>query len=173
MGALIAQRFAIDYPSRTRSLVLMGSFAAMRDNPAVKEIWRDAIEPMTDPVDPAFVRAFQEGTVTRPAPAGFIDMAVRESLLVPARVWKATFAEFRRTDFTRELARVTVPTLIVWGDRDNVVSRADTDRLVQAIPGARLIAYEGAGHAFHWEDPAQFTADLLSFVQGEVLAGLR
>ena len=173
MGALIAQRFAIDYPSRTRSLVLMGSFAAMRDNPAVKDIWRDAIEPMTDAVDPAFVRAFQEGTVTRPAPAGFIDMAVRESLLVPARVWKATFAEFRRTDFTRELARVTVPTLIVWGDRDNVVSRADTDRLVQAIPGARLIAYEGAGHAFHWEDPAQFTADLLSFVQGEVLAGLR
>jgi pimeloyl-ACP methyl ester carboxylesterase len=170
MGALIAQRFAIDYPERTKRLVLMGSFAAMRDNPAVKELWRDAIEPMTDPIDHAFVRAFQEGTVTRPAPAGFIDMAVRESLLVPARVWKAIFAEFRRIDFTRELAAVRASTLIVWGDRDNVVSREDTDLLVRSISGARLMVYEGAGHGFHWEDPAQFTADLLAFVQGEVLA---
>jgi pimeloyl-ACP methyl ester carboxylesterase len=32
------------------------------------------------------------------------------------------------------------------------------------IPGSRLVVYTGAGHGFHWEDPAQFTSDLVRFV---------
>jgi hypothetical protein len=32
------------------------------------------------------------------------------------------------------------------------------------MPKARFIAYEGFGHAFHWEDPGQFTRDLLPFL---------
>ena len=167
MGAMVAQRFALDYPGRTSKLVLMGSFANMRASAAVNELWRDAIGPMRDPVDPVFVRAFQEGTVVRPTPAGFIDMAVRESLRVPARVWRSAFAEFLRTDYTNDLSRLTVPTLIVWGDRDNVVPPAATDALRAAIPGAQLVVYPGAGHAFHWEDSTQFTTDLMAFVRQE------
>jgi non-heme chloroperoxidase len=35
--------------------------------------------------------------------------------------------------------------------------------LLAAIPGARSITYKGAGHAFHWEDPPAFAADLMAF----------
>jgi pimeloyl-ACP methyl ester carboxylesterase len=57
-----------------------------------------------------------------------------------------------------------VPTLIVWGDRDTYAARAAQDRLLAAIPGAKFVAYMGAGHGFHWENPAEFSKDLLTFV---------
>jgi hypothetical protein len=36
--------------------------------------------------------------------------------------------------------------------------------LLEVMPKARFIAYEGFGHAFHWEDPEQFTKDLVAFL---------
>ncbi len=35
--------------------------------------------------------------------------------------------------------------------------------LASSIPGARLLVYEGAGHAMHWEEPRRFAADLTEF----------
>lgn len=63
-----------------------------------------------------------------------------------------------------ELGKIRVPTLIVWGDQDAIQSRADQDALVEAIRGAQLLVYEGAGHSPHWEEPNRFAADLTSFV---------
>jgi non-heme chloroperoxidase len=84
---------------------------------------------------------------------------------VPARLWRELFIGFLETpDFTSDLARVSVPTLLVWGDRDTYAARAAQDRLLAVIPGARFVAYEGAGHGFHWENPALFSKDLLTFV---------
>jgi non-heme chloroperoxidase len=75
-------------------------------------------------------------------------------------------------DFTGELANVSVPTLLTWGDRDTYTLRAAQDRLLQVVPGARFIIYEGYGHAFHWEDPTRFAADLVAFVAPEEQANI-
>jgi non-heme chloroperoxidase len=80
-------------------------------------------------------------------------------------VWHQTFAGFLATpDFTHELAGVTVPVLLLWGDRDTYAVRADQDALLKAMPTSRLVAYEGTGHAIHWEEPARVAATLLGFV---------
>ena len=47
-----------------------------------------------------------------------ISRGVRESLKVPARVWRATFGSFLEDDFSGELGRIKTPVLIVWGDKD-------------------------------------------------------
>jgi pimeloyl-ACP methyl ester carboxylesterase len=102
-------------------------------------------------------------------PPDHFDSVVAETLKVPARVWHAAFEGFVSTpDFTGELARVEVPCLIVWGDKDTYTLRDSQERLRAAIPHARLLVYEGAGHGFHWEDPARFTADLASFLTSVV-----
>jgi pimeloyl-ACP methyl ester carboxylesterase len=76
-------------------------------------------------------------------------------------------------DFSRELARVSVPARLIWGDRDGFASRTDQERLLGAIAGARLMTYEGAGHAMHWEEPARFANDVLEFVREHCQVGRR
>jgi pimeloyl-ACP methyl ester carboxylesterase len=43
-------------------------------------------------------------------------------------------------------------------------SKSDQDELLRAIKISKLIVYEGAGHAVHWEEPERFAADLISFI---------
>jgi pimeloyl-ACP methyl ester carboxylesterase len=164
-GSLIAQRFAIDRPARTRGLVLLGSTPAMSTNPVIRELWDTAVATLTDPVDPAFVLEFQASTVARPTADGLIEAAVLESLKVPASVWRQLFAGLLETDHTAELGRITAPTLVAWGTKDAFFTRHEQDALLRGIRGSRLIAYEGGGHAFHWEDPARFAADLTAFCE--------
>src|SRR4030095_10491825 len=84
------------------------------------------------------------------------DTIVAETLKVPSRVWREAFNGFLATaDFTNELGGGEVPVLLMWGDRDTYALRPSQDRLLAAIPRARLITYEGYGHAFHWEDPVR------------------
>jgi pimeloyl-ACP methyl ester carboxylesterase len=94
-----------------------------------------------------------------------METIVRENLKVPARVWRATFAGLLEDDSFGELHRITAPTLIVWGDRDAVLPRADQDALQAAITGSRLVVYPGAGHAVYWEEPARVASDLVAFVE--------
>jgi pimeloyl-ACP methyl ester carboxylesterase len=163
MGSTNAKRFAIDYPERTHGLILVGSFASYRNNPTLVEFWDSAISRLTDPIDPCFVREFQESTLARPVPPEFLGTVVRESLKVPARVWRAAFEGFFEDDFAAELGKIATPTLILWGDRDVLSPRVDQDALLAAIEGSRLKIYQGAGHALHWEEPERFAADLVSF----------
>jgi non-heme chloroperoxidase len=168
MGSSVAQRFALDYPERTLGLVLMGSFASLRENPGVLHLWDSAISALTDPVDPGFVREFQESTLAQPVPPAFLETVVQESLKVPARVWRAAFEGFLQDDFSRELEKIKAPTLIVWGDQDTFCPRSDQDTLVRAIAGSQLVVYPGAGHALHWEQPERFASDLVTFVETRV-----
>ncbi|MGE0129541.1 MAG: alpha/beta fold hydrolase [Blastocatellales bacterium] len=164
MGSHMAKRFALDYPDRVLGLVLMGSFFRFRDNPEVAE-FRDAVSTLTDPIDPAFALDFQQSTLAQPIPRTYLDTVVRESLKVPARVWRDALEGLREDDHSGELGKIKTPTLIVWGDQDAFCPRGDQDALVAAIAGSRLVVYRGAGHALHWEEPERFAADLTAFIE--------
>jgi non-heme chloroperoxidase len=129
------------------------------------ELWTTAVSTLEDPVDPGFVREFQESTVARRVPPGLLDTAVQESLKLPARVWRATCEAFLQADVSEELGRIQAPTLIIWGDADPFCPRAAQEEILRAIAPSRLIAYPGAGHALHWEQPARVGADLASFAR--------
>jgi pimeloyl-ACP methyl ester carboxylesterase len=164
MGSAIARRFAARHPERVLSLVLMGGFMRFDDKPDLVELCR-AVEALEDPVDPEFVRQFQLENIARPVPEDWIDMVVGESLKLPARLWREILGELVADDDTGELGRISAPTLVAWGDRDVFALREDQDAIVAAIPGAELVVYRGGGHAFQWEDPFEFAADLSAFVK--------
>jgi pimeloyl-ACP methyl ester carboxylesterase len=127
-----------------------------------------AVARLTDPVDPAFVRAFQESTLARPVPPWFLDTITAETLKLPAAAWRAVTAALMAEEAPDDLARIAVPTLLIWGDRDDVVPRSDPDWVASTIPGARLLVQAGAGHSPHWEDPAGVAAAIEAFF-GDVL----
>jgi rifampin ADP-ribosylating transferase len=67
-----------------------------------------------------------------------------------------------------ETGVITVPTAVLWGDQDGLLPREEQDRLVAAIPGARLVVYEGTGHLVLWEEPERVAADLVALVRSVV-----
>jgi pimeloyl-ACP methyl ester carboxylesterase len=164
-GGLVARRFAIDYPERTLGLALLGSPFTLRGKPRVQELWDSTVSKLTDPIDPGFVREFQQSTLVQPVPQAFLDSMVQESLKVPARVWRATFEGLLVDDSSGELDRIGAPTLIVWGDQDVIIPHSDQEALA-AILGSRLVVYPGAGHALYWEQPVRVASDLVAFVTG-------
>lgn len=161
VGSQVAQRFAMDHPDRLLGLVLVGSVTTWQGNPAVAEVWESGFSTLTDPLDPAFVRAFQ---ASPRLPRARLDVAVRESLKAPARVWREVWEAMMTTDFSAELGKIAAPTLVVWGDRDPLCPRGEQEALVAGIADTRLVAYPGGGHNLHWEEPARFAADLVAFV---------
>ena len=58
------------------------------------------------------------------------------------------------------LERISVPTLIVWGDRDRLVPLGDADVFEELIPDARKLVYEDTGHVSMLERPARFNRDV-------------
>jgi non-heme chloroperoxidase len=149
MGSVVAQEVALARPERVSRLVLVGS-ATDYDNPVVREL-AATIGTLEDPVSPQFIRDFQAGTAHRPISRDFLDTVVNESLKMPARVWRETMEGILGYRTTDRLTALTMPTLIVWGDRDEIAPRTEQDRVHRGIAGSTLTVYEDTGHALHWE----------------------
>jgi pimeloyl-ACP methyl ester carboxylesterase len=164
MGSTNAARFAIDFPRRVSGLVLVGMFASYRKNAPLVDYVATTVSRLQDPIDVAIAREFQESTLAQPIPPDFLDIAVSESLQVPARAWRYAFAGLMEDDFTAQLNAIKAPTPLLWGDRDAMVPRGDQFAALGALPTATLSVYEGTGHAVHWEQPARFARDLVAFV---------
>jgi non-heme chloroperoxidase len=76
-------------------------------------------------------------------------------------------AAFSETDFTEDLKKITVPTLVLHGEDDQVVPIADAGPLsAKLIKGAVLKTYSGFPHGMPTTHADQINADLLAFIKG-------
>ncbi|MBO9357859.1 alpha/beta fold hydrolase [Bordetella petrii] len=73
---------------------------------------------------------------------------------------------FSETDFTEDLKKFDVPTLIVHGDDDQIVP-IDISGLLSAklVPQSKLLVYSGAPHGLTETHKDRFNADLLEFAR--------
>jgi non-heme chloroperoxidase len=72
---------------------------------------------------------------------------------------------FSETDLTAELKRITVPTLVLHREADQIVPIKDSGyKTAKLIPGAKEIYYPGAPHGLTATHQDQVNADLLEFV---------
>ena len=73
---------------------------------------------------------------------------------------------FSETDFTEDLKKFDVPTLIVHGDDDQIVPiGAAALRSAKLIKNAVLKIYAGAPHGLAYTHKDQLNADLLDFLK--------
>ena len=154
MGSFVARRIAERAPTRVSRLVLVGSACTAR-TPAVAEL-AQAVSALTDPIDEGFVRAFQQSTIYRPVPTGFLRRVVEDSRRVPARVWQAALTGL--LDYTPSRMAIQCPAVVLGGEQDGVFSAAEQRELVRVMPNAEFHIDSGIGHALHWEDPERFVA---------------
>ncbi|MFN8650350.1 MAG: alpha/beta hydrolase [Gemmatimonadales bacterium] len=73
---------------------------------------------------------------------------------------------FSQTDFTADLRKITVPTLIMHGDDDQIVPIADSALLsAKLVKGSTLKVYPGFEHGMPTTRAEQINADLLAFIK--------
>ncbi len=116
MGSFVAMQTALDWPERVERLILIGTASTANTDP-VKELVT-AISELKDPVPVDFVREFQVSTSSNSVPADFIEGVVRESMKLPARVWRSAIAGVIARDYKPELGRIKVPVTIFWGEKE-------------------------------------------------------
>jgi pimeloyl-ACP methyl ester carboxylesterase len=162
MGSFVAQHVAVQAPERVDRLVLIGSATSIRNN-VVLDLQRE-INGLKESVPEKFVRDFQVSMAFHPLPQQFLDQVVKESLKSPARVWREVMAEMVSPEANAELKKIKAPTLILWGDKENVFPRSEQDLLAAALPNSVLKVYEDTGHALPWERPDRFAKDLQEFI---------
>jgi pimeloyl-ACP methyl ester carboxylesterase len=67
-------------------------------------------------------------------------------------------------DLRERLANIACPTLIVWGERDRLISVRDADVFADLIPNSRKVIFADTGHMAMLERPSAFNALLEDFL---------
>ena len=73
-------------------------------------------------------------------------------------------AEFFRTRAWRDAARITAPSLVIYGRHDRLVDPRMAGRAARAFRDARILVLPRAGHLAHMEHPAQVAAEIQALV---------
>ncbi len=169
MGGYVVLRAVERYPTRFRSLILCDT-ASKADTNTAKEKRAKQIRQLRTEGLLAFVEAYSDGVLT---PETLIDhpeklpefqgMILQNSAKTIANGLVAMAA---RTDSSDTLGRISVPTLLVVGERDSVTPVSVAQEMQSAIRGSRLEIIPRVGHLSSFEAPEIFNSKLLHFLTG-------
>ena len=168
MGGMIAQELALNHPSRVRSLIL-GCTAC--GGPHVVAASKEVGAALT-----ARAKMTREEAMWLMAPYIFDagtprervaeDIAVRLGATVSNDGYFAQLGGIRAWAGTHDrLASLTMPTLVVHGETDQLVPAENGRIVAQAIPGSRLVMIPNASHIFFTDQFEAARDALLSFLE--------
>jgi len=103
------------------------------------------------------------------AGAGF-DLCLREAAKASLQAALASLCAWEKWDGTAVLSTLTMPTLVVWGDRDRSYGWSQPEALWHGIRNASLAVLPGCAHNAHHEKPALFNAIVEGFLDSEINA---
>lgn len=71
----------------------------------------------------------------------------------------------RDTDLRNDLAKISVPTLILHGQKDKICSFDLAEQMKTGIANSRLVAFENSGHSLFLEETQKFNSELIKFAE--------
>jgi non-heme chloroperoxidase len=97
---------------------------------------------------------------------GVIQNWWRQGMMGGAKAHYDGVVAFSQTDFTEDLKKITVPTLVMHGDDDQIVPYADSGPLsAKLVKGAVLKTYKGFPHGMPTTQAETINTDLLAFIK--------
>ena len=168
MGGMIAQVYASRYPDQLSGLVLADTFTPVfvsrRDRiernalmNAVIRLVRLVGYDRAKGLMTGFGRKLEGDNTTSLRTEAFPDMET----VAAVNAFKA-IAAFHKTEI--DLASITVPTLILYGEHEPSVIRRHVPTLAAAIPTATVQEVPNAGHVSPWDNPEFFNRAVRDFV---------
>jgi pimeloyl-ACP methyl ester carboxylesterase len=179
MGGFVAAELAINFPQRVERLVLVSAagLSTYNDPRGLRALARIRRGERSIAAYAGWVAAHSDTVARRPRLRNAtLGLVARHPSRLPAPLaaeqlrgaGKPGFIEALQAsleyDFHHRLGEIVCPTLIVWGDRDRVITVRDAERFAELIPGARKVVYEDTGHVAMLERPAEFNALLAEFL---------
>jgi non-heme chloroperoxidase len=105
------------------------------------------------------------------ASQGVIENWWRQGMMGGIKAHYDGIVAFSQTDFTEDLKKFSVPTLVMHGDDDQIVPYADSGPLsAKLVKGAVLKTYKGFPHGMPTTNADQINSDLLAFFKGAATA---
>jgi haloalkane dehalogenase len=170
-GGFIGLAWACRHPDRVSALVISdaGFFADGRWHGMAEAIRGEHGEQIVAAID----RAGFEALLRSSGGLDDADVDAYWQPFVDGRGQRATLDFYRSMDFSKlaeydgGLAALAVPTLLVWGVDDEFAPIGAAHRFEREIPGARLVAIEGAGHFVFDQEPERCAREVVAFFKSE------
>ena len=180
-GGIAAFRYAARFPEEVSRLVLINS-AGMPRTAATNPL-RARRSTVTGWIETRlrsrryWQQALEESFVPPHAPSPqLVQMTYDMNRRAGGReITRLYIANFRTGDPQSELARVTQPTLILWGQENRTLMHLEAEVFAHWLSAAprTLKKYPGLGHYPYLENPALVAEDLVRFLSGELDSSLR
>ncbi|HET7735342.1 MAG TPA: alpha/beta hydrolase [Nocardioidaceae bacterium] len=165
-GGYVAQQVAVDHPERVLGLVLVGAPSDLQQPLPVSFV--DLLSSFHDPVTRDDVDAIHGALpLHTPVPDAFIEAQMAAALTIPKGVWRAWIEGLFAAVPPIQSGPITVPTLILWGADEDVLTADQAHALAMAIDDSRLVTFEGTGHLVLWEQPERVAAAVTAFITGQ------
>jgi len=164
-GGEISMVFAYKYPERVRSLII--SSAVSQIDPmlnAIGKSWMGALQ-SGDPgtmFDVTMTSNFSEDWIASHGP--LLEATRKRYDQMDMKAATELMTAFTKIDFTKDLKKITSPTLVLVGELDNLKPRKYAEIITNEIAGSEFLVIPHAGHAVCLEQPASFNSVILGFV---------
>lgn len=175
MGGWASWNYALRHPEKLTALILLDASGAPEGQPTAIPIgFRIAQSPIMRPilktVTPRFIieRSLQQSVSNQ---AIVTDAAIDrywQLLRYPGNreatgIRQSAYPN-RKPTTAAEMAKLTMPTLILWGAEDKLIPIASARWFARHIAGAKLIIYPGIGHLPMEEAADQSATDTATFL---------
>ncbi len=186
-GGGVAMQLAYQHPERCERLVLVDSGGLGREvNWMLRFMTLPGSEYVMPGIFPGFVRDWGDSLLRAINNRGirlgriaemwsaYASLAEAENRQAFARTIKAVIDPGGQTisAMDRLYLAASMPTLIVWGERDDIIPVDHAYSAHEAVPGSRLVIIEGVGHFPQIEVPEQFVDALVDFIDATEPAAL-
>lgn len=157
MGGYVSFAFLRQYPQMVRGLILVGTKAG-KDTPeaaagrraTAEKVQAKGVEVVIEAMAPKMLAADNHDQAMAKQVRGLMTSAK------PAGVIGALLGMAERPDSTVELARISLPTLVITGADDTLIPAAESGKLAQAISSSQLNVIPQAGHLVAFEQADKF-----------------
>jgi len=165
MGGMIAQEFALQYPARTRSLILgctsPGGQSAVRAESKVADILMARGMTLEQAREAMLPYIYDAGT---PREKIEEDLNLRRRWLPSHAGYMAQLQGILAWESYTRIAEIAAPTLVIHGKSDALVPPGNGELIAGRIPGAKLILLEHASHLFLTDQTQAAHKEILGFL---------
>lgn len=157
MGGLIGLQFALSYPDSVERLVLMATAARIQLHPDFLG------QALTGEWDMTFLGQSFHPEATEDSK----ELVLGEFQYTRMPSDASDFMGVTSLDLTSAISSLQIPTLILTGDDDVIISPRKSSILQRQISSSRLVTVSGAGHYLHVEKPAKVAEEVRHFLDAD------